>query len=252
MLRSNMRRCAALALVFAAPVLAQSPPASMEAAPLVSLFSSGRPGDAFPRDWVPVKINDQKKPTVYRMVDDGGVVVLHAAADAAASLLGHRTAFDLKAAPVISWRWKASRLIAGADNAVASKEDSPVRIVLEFDGDRSKLPFGERSAMATAKMLSGRDLPFATLMYVWSAREPVGKVIPNPRISRVQMVVASSGAAGIGTWQTVTRNALDDFRRAFGEEPGRLTAVAVLTDTDNTGESVEGWYGDISFRPSVP
>ena len=24
------------------------------------------------------------------------------------------------------------------------------------------------------------------------------------------------------------------------------------TDTDNTGESVEGWYGDISFRPSAP
>lgn len=251
-LRRNLRQYAALTLVIAAPAVAQAPPPSLPAAPLVSPFSLGRPGDAFPSNWVPVKINEQKKPTVYRMVDDQGVVVLHAVADGAASLLGHRASFDLAAAPVISWRWKTSRLIASADNAVASKEDSPVRIVLEFDGDRSKLPFGDRSAMATGKMLSGREMAYATLMYVWSNKEPVGKVIPNPRISRVQMVVASSGAAGVGSWQTLTRNALEDFRRAFGEEPGKMTAVAVLTDTDNTGESVEAWYGDISFRPNTP
>ena len=36
----------------------------------------------------------------------------------------------------------------------------------------------------------------------------------------------------------------------FGEEPGRMTEVGVLTDTDNTGASVEAWYGDIEFRPA--
>jgi hypothetical protein len=86
-------------------------------------------------------------------------------------------------------------------------------------------------------------------MYVWSNKEPVGKVVPNPRSTRVQMIVASSGAAGVGAWQTLTRNAVDDYRKAFNEDPGRLTGVAVLTDTDNTGESVEAWYGDIVFKP---
>lgn len=36
-----------------------------------------------------------------------------------------------------------------------------------------------------------------------------------------------------------------DFRRAFGEEPPAVSAVAVATDTDNTGEKATAWYGDI-------
>src|SRR5438874_4646595 len=224
---------------------------SMGSAPLVPPFSAARAGPALPSGWLPIKINEQKKPTAYDLVDDQGTVVLHAVADGAASLVGHRVAFDLKAAPVLSWRWKISRLIATADNSVAGKEDSPVRIVLEFDGDKSKLSLADKSTLATGKFLSGRELPYATLMYIWSNKEPVGKVIQNPRTTRVQMVVASSGSASVGAWQTVSRNAVEDFRRAFGEDPGRLTGVAVLTDTDNTGEKAEAWYGDIQFQSAA-
>jgi hypothetical protein len=233
-------------LLAAASAVAQ--PASMESAPLVPPFSAAKPGTAAPAGWMPVKINDQKKPTQYDLVDDQGTVVLHAVADGAASLLGHKVNFDLKAAPVMTWRWKTARLIPAADNAVASKEDSPVRIVLEFDGDKSKLSLADKSAFATGKFLSGRDLPYATLMYIWSNKEPAGKVIQNPRTTRVQMVVASSGESGVGQWQTLARNVVEDFRRAFNEEPGKLTGVAVLTDTDNTGDKTESWYGDIQFR----
>ena len=131
---------------------------------------------------------------------------------------------------------------------MASKEDSPVRIVLEFDGDRSKLSLADKSTFATGKFLSGHELPYATLMYIWSNKEPVGKIIPGPRTPRIQMVVASSGTAGVGSWQTLSRNVVDDFKKAFGEEPGKLIGVAVLTDTDNTGDKTESWYGDIQFQ----
>jgi len=237
--------CFAFAVVpWSAAALAQS----MTAAPLVTPFSAAKPGTALPQGWSPIKINEQKKPTVYEFVEEQGAVVLHATADGAASLVGYKTTFDLNAAPLVSWRWKISRLIGAADNAVASKEDSPVRIVLEFDGDKSKLSFADRSTIATGKILSGRELPYATMMYIWSNKEPVGKVVPNPRSGRVQMVVASSGPAGVGAWQDIARNAVEDYRKVFNEDPGKLTGVAVLTDTDNTGESVEAWYGDIVFR----
>ena len=64
------------------------------------------------------------------------------------------------------------------------------------------------------------------------------------------MLVVASGAGGVGEWQSLSRNLHDDFRHAFHEEPGLLTGVGVLTDTDNTGGSVEAWYGDIQFRPT--
>jgi len=53
--------------------------------------------------------------------------------------------------------------------------------------------------------------------------------------------------AGVRAWNTLTRNVRDDYKRAFGEEPGAVTAIGVLTDTDNTGGTVESWYGDMRF-----
>ncbi len=243
-----MRACVALvaaAAVAAAPESAGQ--TSIEAAPLVSPFSTGKAGTALPAPWEPFRIAPGKKPTRYALVDDQGTIVLHARADAAASSLRHDTNFDLRAAPVIEWRWKIARLIDEQDNEIAAREDSPVRVILEFDGDRSKLSFRDRAALSLGDRIAGREVPYATLMYIWSGKVPVGTVIANPNTGRVRMIVATAGAVGVGAWQTVHRNAFDDFRRAFGEEPGRMIGVGVLTDTDNTGESADGWYGDIRF-----
>ncbi|HQR09927.1 MAG TPA: DUF3047 domain-containing protein [Casimicrobiaceae bacterium] len=219
----------------------------LEAAPLVAPFSAGKPGGPLPRGWTPFSLGGGKRPTEYKLVDDDGRTVLRASAEAAASALSYAVNFDIRAAPVVEWRWKVARLIDGADNSVAGKEDSPARWVFGFDGDRSKFSILERSSAALARTVTGRDLPYAEIIYIWSNKAPVGTVIPNPHTRRVQMVVASSGAAGVGKWQVLSRNLLEDFRRAFGEEPGMLTDVGVLTDTDNTGGSAEAWYGDIHF-----
>ena len=212
----------------------------------VAPFSTAKPGKTV-APWESVKINERKKLTVYDLVDDGGTTVLHANADNAASMLGMPLNIDVRKTPVLEWRWKVSGLVEGADNAVAAKEDSPARVVFEFDGDRSKLGFGDRAAASLAGQLSGRELPYATLMYVWSSSAPVGTVIPNPHTKRVQMIVVSSGPAGVGKWQTLKRNVAEDYKRAFNEEPGLLKGICVLTDTDNTGTKVEAWYGDLKL-----
>jgi hypothetical protein len=61
------------------------------------------------------------------------------------------------------------------------------------------------------------------------------------------MIVVESGDAKAGTWVDERRNLLDDYRRAFGEDPPKVSGVAIMTDTDNTGETATAWYGDISF-----
>jgi hypothetical protein len=38
-----------------------------------------------------------------------------------------------------------------------------------------------------------------------------------------------------------------DYRLAFGEAPPAVKGVVVSTDTDNTGELAEAWYGDAAF-----
>jgi hypothetical protein len=236
-----------IAAALAANAFAQTPE-RMEGAPLVAHFSAA--GATMPPGWGPFIIAAGKRRTEYRLVEDQGQTVLNAKAEGAASALSYAVKFDVHAAPMLEWRWKVANLIEGADNSVSSKEDSPARVVLGFDGDRSKFTVLERASAAVSKSANGRDLPVSQLIYIWSNHAAVGTIIPNPRTKRVQMVVASSGPAGVGKWQTLSRNVLEDFRRAFGEEPGMLTDVGVLTDTDNTQGSTEAWYGDIRFQPA--
>jgi len=202
-----------------------------------------------PEGWLALKINDKKTPTIYRVVDEGGKPVVHARARASASGLYRRPDFSLGERPIARWSWKVSRLVAAADNSKARREDSPVRIVLAFEGDKAKLPAKDQAVLKLARKLSGQDLPYATLMYIWSNASPVDTVIANPHTRRIQMIVASSGAGGVGAWQQISRDVVADFRRAFNEEPGRLLGYGLLSDTDNTGETVEAWYGDIEFVP---
>ena len=49
-------------------------------------------------------------------------------------------------------------------------------------------------------------------------------------------------------WRDHRRDLVADFRRAFGEDPGPLQAIAVMTDTDNTGSQAEAWYGPITLH----
>jgi len=241
---------AASVAILSIPMAVAQTPAPPSKQP-VPPFSAGNAGGTVPPGWQPLKLSSLKRLTEYKLVQDQGGVVLDAKADAAASGLIADVDFDIKSAPVMQWRWKISNLIEGADNVNAAKEDSPARIVLDFEGDKSKLAFRDRTASSLAKAGSGRELPYAQIMYIWSNTRPVGTIIENPHTKRIQMIVAASGAGSVGKWITLKRNVYDDFKRAFGEEPGRMTEVGVLTDTDNTGESVEAWYGDIEFQPAT-
>jgi hypothetical protein len=217
----------------------------------LALFSANPPGGT-PRGWEPLIILRTKKLTHYRLAADQGRTVLYARAASASSGLMQHVSLDPSERPWITWQWKVNKLIKSADNTHRATEDSPVRIVLGFDGDKDSLPFADQVMFDTAKLFTGRDVPYATLMYIWENKAPVGTVIPNGRTGRIQKVVAASGSDGIGQWRQFTRNVVEDYEKAFGEKPGRLIGVGVLTDTDNTGEIAEAWYGDIRLLRNPP
>jgi hypothetical protein len=210
----------------------------------LELFSSNKP-HGLPAGWEPLILLRTKKETRYQLVSDQGSTVLHAKAVGASSGLMHKVSIDPGKQPWLTWRWKVANLVKSADNFHGATEDSPVRIVLGFDGDKDSLPFTDQIMFDTAKLLTGYDFPYATLMYIWENKAPVGTIIANSRSKRFQKVVAASGPDGVGQWHEFTRNIVEDYEKAFGEKPGRLIGIGVLTDTDNTGETVEAWYGDI-------
>jgi len=250
-----MRRGAIAALAAAAlagcAVEPVRPPDEIQL-PAVGRFSAAKPGDVLPSGWRVWQLSGLKRPTEYRLVDHEGRTVVFARARSSASGLVFPVSIDPKEHPYLHWHWNVPALIRNADNTRRATEDSPARIVIAFDGDRSKLPIEDRIFADQFKLFTRQEFPYALLMYIWENRAPVGSVIDNLHTSRIKMIVAESGEGHLGAWREETRSVYEDYRRAFGEEPGRIKSVAIMTDTDNTGEEAEAYYGDIAFLRRRP
>ena len=165
----------------------------------------------------------------------------------AASMLRQAVDFAPEDLGTLRFSWKVQSLIPQADMARREADDAPVRIVLAFEGDRARWSPRDTMLSELARAVTGEDMPYATLMYVWCNQRAVGEVIHNPRTGRIRKVVVESGTAGVGQWRDYERDIRADFERAFGEPPGRLVGIALMTDTDNTRSRAKAWYGPVQF-----
>ena len=212
-------------------------------------FSALKAGGPLSREMRPWEFGGAARPTRYSLVSDEGVVVLRAEAAASASGIVREVRLDPRTHPLLSWRWKVMNLLERADIRSKAGDDFAARVYVTFELDAATLPVAERMKLSLARALYGEGVPAAALCYVWDARSPRDTLVPSAYTERVRMIVAESGAARTGQWVSIQRNIREDYKRAFGGEPGAVTGVVVSTDTDNTGETAVAFYGDISFGP---
>ncbi len=215
---------------------------------VVPAFSQMRPDGAV-TGWQALKPAPKAADTQYRLVADNGKVVLMAEAKNSMSGLIHPLRVDLRQTPLLRWRWKIAGPVKSADMTKKSGDDYAARIYVMFDYPADKLSLGTRIKLQLAEKFYSQKIPTAALNYVWDNRHPVGSLQANTYTDRARMMVLQSGAEKSGQWVTETRDLAADFRLAFGEEAPDVVAVALASDTDNTGESVTAWFGDIEFLP---
>ena len=140
------------------------------------------------------------------------------------------------------------RLLERSDLATKAGDDFPARLYVTFDVAVESLSAADRFRIGAARMLYGPDVPVAALCYVWDTKAAPGTFAPNAYTDRVRMIVVDSGPGNVGRWMQHERNVLEDFRKAFGTDAPAVNGVIVSTDTDNTGETAQTYYGDIDFR----
>ena len=183
--------------------------------------------------------------TAYKLERQPQGYALQAQAESSASMLRQRLRIAPEQLGRLTFDWRVERLIPGADMVQRETEDSPVRLILVFDGDRQR--FTPKNAMLSelTHSLTGEPMPYATLMYVWCNQCPPESVIVNPRTDRIRKLAVESGPGRVGTWLSYTRDIRADFEKAFGEAPGALLGVGLMTDTDNTRSTTRAWYGKV-------
>lgn len=192
-----------------------------------------------------------KEPTRYSSGEHDGRPALLAEASASASMVRKPVHIAPQDLAGLQFSWWVPELIPGADLAVRSQADASARLILAFDGDRSRFSAKDAALSELAKALTGEEMPYATLIYVWSNQHPVGSVIPSARTSRIRKLVVESGPVRLGRWVDYRRDVRADFERAFGEAPGPLVAVGLMTDADNTRGTTRAWYGPVGFMPTM-
>ena len=219
-----------------------------DALPPALRFSSLVPGAPLP-DWLgPITFGGRVKPNEFAFVEDEGRTALRVRSQGSSSGLARALRVDPVAFPLLTWRWKTTRLLAKGGLGAKEADDFPVRLYVTFDLDPSTLSLGDRLRLGAARAIWGAHLPSAALCYVWDGQAAVDTLANNAYTDRVRMIVAESGASRLGRWVTHERNVAEDYRRAFGTAPPAVSSLIVSADTDNTGETAESWFGDIVFR----
>jgi len=190
-----------------------------------------------------------KVPTQFAYARNDGRDAVAVRANASASMLRQVVRIEPQDLGHVRFSWRVPALIEQADLATREHDDAPVRLVLAFEGDRSRFSAKDAALSELALALTGEPLPYATLMYVWCNKRAPGTVIGSPRTDRIRKLVVESGAARLDKWLDYERDIRADYERVFGEAPGALVGIGIMTDSDNTHSQARAWYGPIRFLP---
>ena len=178
------------------------------------------------------KKKSYKGTTEYTWTKENNVGCIKATSQGSASSMYYRIKYDPKHYPYITWRWKVDNILKGGDATRKSCDDYSARFYVVFPS----LTFWKSKA----------------INYIWANKLPEEEVIPNSYTGNSIMISVESGEKKTGKWITETRNVYEDFKRVFGKEPPKVGAIAIMTDTDNTGESAAASYGAISVCSKDP
>lgn len=166
-----------------------------------------------------------KGKTRYEVMREDDQLCIKATSIASASGLYYKIKYDPKEYPFLTWRWKIDDVLSKGDALRKDGDDYAARVYVVFPS----LAFWRTRA----------------LNYIWANKLPRGQAVPNAFTSNAILIAVESGPERTGQWVEETRNVFEDYRRYFGKDPPRAGAIAIMTDTDNTGEKATAWYGPI-------
>lgn len=227
------------ACLLTTPLLADS-----TADPLLKPFSSAT---SLEPDWEVLKFPNIDNMSSYNLVQANEQQVVKAETSNSASGLIARIRVKPGDSLMLRWRWKISSVYENGDARSKAGDDYPARIYVAFEFEADKAGFFERAKRKAAELIFGEELPGNALNYIWANRLDKGALVANPFTDTTMMLAVESGNENAGQWVTAERDIVADYRSAFGTEPPAIVGVAIMSDSDNTGESATAWYGDVTL-----
>jgi len=188
-------------------------------------------------NWKPFFFPNIKKHSVYSLEKDGEHNVLKAESRASASAIVYKDAFNVYDYPKVRWRWKVSNVYTRGGTGSKAGDDYPMRVYIMFEYDPAKAGALEKMKFGFGKRLYGEYPPQSSLNYVWANREQPESIVDSPYTDRSKMILLEKGARSAGVWREEEIDIVADYLKAFGTKPPARARIAIMNDSDNTGES---------------
>jgi hypothetical protein len=211
-------------------------------------FSKRDTAQGLPPTWKPLLFPNIKRLTQYKLIKEHRDTVIQAVSHKAASGLICRQRVDPNRFSILKWQWKVEHVLLKGDFNRKQGDDYAARIYVAFAFEPDKATWMERFRYKSASFFAKEPLPGTALNYIWANKKvPTGTIATNSYVKETKMVVVQSGPERCKQWITEQRNLLEDYRKAFDRLPPEIIAIALMTDTDNTGEKAIAYYGDITL-----
>jgi len=199
--------------------------------------------------WEPFYFRKRETHTSYTIESHDTGAYLKAETDASASAIIHDEEFNVYEFPVIRWRWKAENVYEHGNAGTREGDDFPLRVCIMFRQDRAQnAGFWSSMKREAVKLVYGHYPPHSALEYVWANREHAETIIPSSYAENVRLILVQKGDSNVGTWQDQQADIVEDYQKAFHEKPPPMARMAVMSDSDNTGETAVSYLDYIELR----
>ncbi len=188
-------------------------------------------------DWKPFYFPEIKEHSRYAVIRENGASWLQTSSLASASAIVYQQSFDVYRFSHLKWRWRVDNIYKKGNAEKKSGDDYPIRIYVMFEYNPQSAGFFEKIKYNTARLLYGSYPPHSSLNYIWANRKQPQRIMDNPYTDRTRMIIMEAGRKNLGKWREYEVDILNDYRQAFGEEPPARARIAIMNDSDNTGEA---------------
>lgn len=186
--------------------------------------------------WEPFYFEKIKIHSSYSIVSRDGETYLKAQSDGSASAIIYKGRFNVYEFPRARWRWKVENVYRKGDAKTKEGDDYPIRIYFIFAYDPKRAGFWKKLKYRSAKLVYGEYPPHSSLNYIWANKNHAETFMANTYAEESKMIPLRQGNDNVRKWVTEEVNILEDYKKAFGEEPPPVASIAIMNDSDNTGE----------------
>jgi hypothetical protein len=190
---------------------------------VVADFALGVDAKGVPKGW---ELKENSGKANFSVVKDDGLDALLLRSESTSFSLQKEVKVDVTQYPILSWKWKVTKLPKGGDFRKSQTDDQAAQLFLAFTKTKA-------------------------IVYIWSTNAPEGLMADAhaPFFMSIKVVVVRSGPAKIGTWMTETRNVYEDYRKLYGdgEKTPVVSGVRIQINSQHTHTSAESYFADVMF-----